>query len=417
MHDGTQAQLVALAMRLGQAKEKLENLGAEADKPADLNDIRRLVDEAHRDAKEAITDLRDLARGIHPPALDTGLENALATLAARSSVPTEVRVSVQSRPSPAIEAICYFCAAELLANVAQHAEASTGVLELCPTRPVAADRGARRRPGRGGGQPGRLVVEWSGRAGRPCRCRRRASEHRQPSGWTDCRHRRLARPRLNMADADAIRVVIAEDSAILRDGLVQLLTDRGFAVIRAVGDAVSLKQVVAADPPDVAVVDIRMPPTFTDEGLRTAIELRRDHPAVGILVFSQYVETRYAAELLAGGAAGIGYLLKDRVADVADFAEALVRVASGGTALDPEVVTQLMGASRRTDALAVLSGREREVLALMAEGRTNSAIAASLVVSEGAVEKHVANIFSKLDLPATPTDHRRILAVLRYLEG
>jgi len=222
---------------------------------------------------------------------------------------------------------------------------------------------------------------------------------------------------LSMADADAIRVVIAEDSAILRDGLVQLLTERGFAVMSAVGDAVSLEQVVADDPPDVAVVDIRMPPTFTDEGLRSAIRLRRDHPGVGILVFSQYVETRYAAELLAGGAAGIGYLLKDRVADVADFAEALVRVASGGTALDPEVVTQLMGASRHSDALTGLTPREREVLALMAEGRTNSAIATSLTVSEGAVEKHIANIFTKLDLHATSSDHRRVLAVLRYLEG
>jgi len=220
-----------------------------------------------------------------------------------------------------------------------------------------------------------------------------------------------------MADADAIRVVIAEDSAILRDGLVQLLADRGFAVTDAVGDAVTLEQAVAADPPDVAVVDIRMPPTFTDEGLRAAIRLRHSHPGVGILVFSQYVETRYAAELLAGGASGIGYLLKDRVADVADFVEALVRVASGGTALDPDVVTQLMGASRRTDTLAALSSRERQVLALMAEGRTNSAIAGALVVSEGAVEKHVANIFSKLDLPATSSDHRRVLAVLRYLEG
>jgi DNA-binding NarL/FixJ family response regulator len=220
-----------------------------------------------------------------------------------------------------------------------------------------------------------------------------------------------------MAAADAVRVVIAEDSAILRDGLVQLLTDRGFAVLQAVGDAISLEQAVAADPPDVAVVDIRMPPTFTDEGLQAAIRLRATHPGVGILVFSQYVETRYAAKLLAGGAAGIGYLLKDRVADVSDFVEALARVASGGTALDPEVVTQLMGASRRTDTLARLSGREREVLALMAEGRTNVAVATNLVISEGAVEKHVANIFSKLDLPSTPTDNRRVLAVLRYLEG
>jgi DNA-binding NarL/FixJ family response regulator len=219
------------------------------------------------------------------------------------------------------------------------------------------------------------------------------------------------------AGTDALRVVIAEDSAILRDGLVQLLTDRGFVVTAAVSEAASLHQAVATTAPDVAVVDIRMPPTFTDEGLRAAIGLRHDHPDLGILVFSQYIETRYAAELLAGGAAGIGYLLKDRVADVADFVEALVRVASGGTALDPEVVTQLMGASRRTDTLAALSGREREVLALMAEGRTNLAIASTLVVSEGAVEKHVANIFSKLDLPATSTDHRRVLAVLRYLEG
>jgi DNA-binding NarL/FixJ family response regulator len=218
-------------------------------------------------------------------------------------------------------------------------------------------------------------------------------------------------------DEDAIRVVIAEDSAILRDGLQQLLSDRGFTVVRAVADAEALEQAIAEDPPDVAVVDIRMPPSFTDEGLRAAIRLRSEHPEVGILVFSQYVETRYAAELLAGGAAGIGYLLKDRVADVSDFVEALVRVASGGTALDPEVVTQLMGASRRTDALSGLSGRERQVLELMAEGRTNSAIAAALVVSEGAVEKHIANIFSKLDLPISSTDHRRVLAVLRYLEG
>jgi DNA-binding NarL/FixJ family response regulator len=216
---------------------------------------------------------------------------------------------------------------------------------------------------------------------------------------------------------DSITVAIAEDSAILRDGLVQLLTDRGFIVLAAVSDGSALQRAVEADPPDVAVVDVRMPPTFTDEGLRAALALRQSHPDVGILVFSQYVETSYAAELLAGGAARVGYLLKDRVADVADFVDALVRVASGGTALDPEVVTQLMGASRQTDTLAALSPRERQVLAGMAEGRTNSAIATNLVVSEGAVEKHIANIFAKLDLPATSADHRRVLAVLRYLGG
>ena len=217
--------------------------------------------------------------------------------------------------------------------------------------------------------------------------------------------------------SDVIRVVIAEDSVVLRDGLVQLLTHRGFHITGAVSDAAALRKLINDDCPDVAVVDIRMPPTFTDEGLRAALELRRAHPELGILLFSQYVETRYAAELLAGGAAGIGYLLKDRVADVSDFVEALVRVASGGTALDPEVVTQLFGASRRSDVLTRLSAREKEVLSLMAEGRTNAAIATTLVISEGAVEKHVANIFSKLDLPASPTDHRRVLAVLRYLDG
>jgi DNA-binding NarL/FixJ family response regulator len=214
-----------------------------------------------------------------------------------------------------------------------------------------------------------------------------------------------------------VRVAIAEDSVILRDGLAELLARRGFDVTAAVADPAGLVASVAGQVPDVAVVDIRLPPTFTDEGLRVAMELRHSHPDLGILLFSQYVETRYAADLLAGGASGIGYLLKDRVADVGDFVDALRRVASGGTALDPEVVTQLLGASRQTDSLAHLTAREREVLALMAEGRSNGAIAEALVVSEGAVEKHVANIFTKLGLPPSPGDHRRVLAVLRYLQG
>jgi len=213
-----------------------------------------------------------------------------------------------------------------------------------------------------------------------------------------------------------VRVVIAEDSAILRDGLVQLLLDRGFVVSDAVSEPDALRRSVERDCPDVAIVDIRMPPTFTDDGLRAAIELRRLHKGIGILLFSQYIETRYAAELLADDAAGIGYLLKDRVADVSDFVEALGRVASGGTALDPEVVTQLLGASRRVGSISVLSAREREVLSLMAEGRSNAAIASELVVSEGTVEKHVASIFTKFDLPESQSDHRRVLAVLRFLD-
>jgi len=214
-----------------------------------------------------------------------------------------------------------------------------------------------------------------------------------------------------------LRVVIAEDAAVLRDGLVQLLTDRGFDVVAAVPDASALREAVAADQPDVAVVDIRMPPTHTDEGLRAAIDLRRTHPDLAVLVFSQYIETRYAAELLADRSDGVGYLLKDRVAHVSEFVDALTRVAAGGTALDPEVVTQLLGASRRSDSLAVLSPREREVLALMAEGRSNAAIAGTLVVSSRAVEKHIANIFTKLDLPPSDADHRRVLAVLHYLRA
>jgi DNA-binding NarL/FixJ family response regulator len=212
-------------------------------------------------------------------------------------------------------------------------------------------------------------------------------------------------------------VAIAEDSAILRDGLVQLLVDRGFVVTDAVSEPEALRRAMDRELPDVVIVDIRMPPTFTDEGLRAALDLRRAHKGLGILMFSQYIETRYAAELLADDAAGVGYLLKDRVADVSDFVEALVRVASGGTALDPEVVTQLLGASRRTNSISVLSGREKEVLSLMAEGRSNAAIAKELIVSEGAVEKHVANIFTKFDLPVSQSDHRRVLAVLRYLDS
>ena len=217
-----------------------------------------------------------------------------------------------------------------------------------------------------------------------------------------------------------LRVVIAEDSAVVRAGIAEILADRGHEVVAAVGDADGLRAAVAQSQPDVAIVDVRMPPGHTDEGLRAAIEIRRDHPEVGILVFSQYVETRYAADLLgmrSGGAAGVGYLLKDRVANVGDFIDALSRVAAGGTALDPEVVSDLLAASRHGGALAALTGREHDVLALMAEGRSNSGIAGHLLVSERAVEKHISNIFTKLGLPPSDADHRRVLAVLAYLRS
>ncbi len=214
-----------------------------------------------------------------------------------------------------------------------------------------------------------------------------------------------------------LRIVIAEDAAIMRDGLTQTLTRRGHDVVAAVADAGSLTQAVEQHRPDVAIVDVRMPPTHTDEGLRAARSIHRDHPQVGVLVFSQYIETRSAAELFTGAPGGVGYLLKDRVADVGDFIEAITRVAAGGTVLDPEVVSQLLNASRRADALAVLTPREREVLALIAEGRSNAAIAGAFTISPRVVEKHVASIFGKLGLPPSQNDNRRVLAAIKYLES
>ena len=213
-----------------------------------------------------------------------------------------------------------------------------------------------------------------------------------------------------------MRAVIAEDAVLLREGLARLLEEGGFQVVDAVDNGEALLRAVERHQPDVCVVDVRMPPTFSDEGVKAALVIRKQWPEVALLMLSQYVEERYAVDLIAGDSRGIGYLLKDRVADVGDFLEALRRVAAGGAALDPEVVTQLLVRSGRKDPLDPLSPREREVLELMAEGRTNGSIAEALVVTEGAVEKHVTNIFIKLGLPPADQAHRRVLAVLRYLE-
>ncbi|TMM04511.1 MAG: response regulator transcription factor [Actinobacteria bacterium] len=214
-----------------------------------------------------------------------------------------------------------------------------------------------------------------------------------------------------------MRVVVADDSVLLREGVVRLLQEAGFDVVAQAGDAEDLLRKVGAHKPDVAVVDVRMPPTQTDEGLRAAAEIRRSRPETGVLVLSQVVEAGSALELFADGAGGLGYLLKDRVADIDRFTDAVRRVAEGGSALDPEVVSLLLGRRRREDPLGVLTPREREVLGLMAEGRSNIAIAEQLVVTERAVEKHVTSIFGKLGLAPAAEDHRRVLAVLRYLEA
>lgn len=212
-----------------------------------------------------------------------------------------------------------------------------------------------------------------------------------------------------------MRIVIAEDSVLLREGITRIFAEYGHEVVAAVGDAGRLLAVVNEHGPDLVILDVRMPPTHTDEGLRAAIELRTQRPGTAVLVLSQYVEERYATELLALGTVGVGYLLKERVADVREFVEAAARIADGGTALDPEVVSQLFARSRRRDPLAALTPRETEVLSLMAQGSSNLAIATSLIVSAGAVEKHISAIFSKLDLPPSEHEHRRVLAVLRYL--
>jgi DNA-binding NarL/FixJ family response regulator len=219
--------------------------------------------------------------------------------------------------------------------------------------------------------------------------------------------------------------MIAEDSVLLREGITRLLVDAGEDVVAGFGDADGLVAALIDDQPDLVVLDVRMPPSFTDEGVRAALQIRDRWPDIGILVLSQYVEERYATDLISGDVArdgvgragGVGYLLKDRVADVRDFVDALRRVGGGGTVLDPEVVTQLLARARQRDPLDRLTPRERTVLSLMAEGRSNAAIAQQLVVSDGAVEKHVSNIFTKLDLPPAPEDHRRVLAVLRWLES
>jgi DNA-binding NarL/FixJ family response regulator len=214
-----------------------------------------------------------------------------------------------------------------------------------------------------------------------------------------------------------VRVVLAEDSVLLREGVARILDEAGFEVVGQAGNAEELLLKVRSYSPDVAIVDIRMPPTHTDEGLRAAQEIREKHPTCGVLVLSQYVEATYAMELLAESAEGVGYLLKDRVSDVNEFADAVRRVGEGGSALDPTIVSQLVGRRRRDDPIDQLTPREREVLGLMAEGRSNSGIAEQLVVTDRAVEKHVTSIFSKLRLPAASEDHRRVLAVLAYLRS
>ena len=338
LHDGAQARLVALGMSIGMAEQKLRD---------DPEAARQLLAEARAGAGEALSELRDLARGIHPPILtDRGLAAALAALVARGPLPVDVHVELTERPPATVESAAYFVAAEALANAAQ---ARRRVAHRHPDRPhgrLDHRHRARRRPRRR-----RSERIGPARAARPRRGARRDVPRREPARWPHDRR-----------GGAALRVVIAEDLALLRDGLTRLLRDNGFDVVAAVDDGDALVHAVQLEEPDIAIVDVRLPPTFTDEGVRAALEARRLRPKTAILIVSQYVEHAYADELLADGRGGVGYLLKDRIMDVGEFVEAVRRVAAGGTALDPEVVAQLFGQRRRAEPLTRLTPREREVL-------------------------------------------------------
>ena len=391
LHDGAQARLVALAMDLGMAEDRFAR---------DPEGARELVGEAREEAKRALAELRDLARGIRPSLLaERGLGPALTALAARSPVPRERRPRRARRPAARGREhhLVRRLGGARQRGQAQPRRARAGQRRL---RRGAADRRGRRRRRRRR-ERGRQ------RAGGPAQARRGARRHA----------RRLEPARRAHGDPGgaAMRVVIAEDLALLRDGLIRLLRDTGFEVVAAVEHPDAFLEAVQEHRPDVCVVDVRLPPTFSDEGVRAALEARRRVPGLPILILSQYVEQTFAAELFADGRGGVGYLLKDRVADVADFVASVKRVAEGGTALDPEAVAQLLVPAGPDDPLAALTPREADVMQLMAEGRTNHAIAHGLHISESAVEKHVSTIFGKLDLPRSEDDHRRVMAVAAYL--
>ena len=382
-------------MDLGLAEQRL----AGADTEAALTHVAA----ARGQARAAMSELRDLVRGIGPSILhDRGLDAALTALVTGRTPPVDLSVAVSGTAVGQREIAAYFVVAEALANARKHAQASrisVHVWEDASRRLIAevSDDGI------GGADPN----AGSGLTG-PAPAGRGARRHacdREPAGRAD-----------DDQSGASMRVVICEDLALLRDGLKRLLEDNGMEVVATVDRGDHFVSAAFGHKPDVCVVDVRLPPTFRDEGLRAALAAREQQPGLPVLILSQYVEHTYAAELLADGVGAIGYLLKDRVGDVDEFVAAVRKVAEGGTVLDPEVVAQIL-ARRRSSALDDLTPREREVLALMAEGRSNQAVAEALVVTEGAVEKHVSSIFGKLGLPANEEDNRRVLAVLAYLRA
>jgi PAS domain S-box-containing protein len=408
LHDGAQQQFVSVALQLETARGLIEEQSPEAG---------RLVAAAQADLRDAIEELRRLAQGIHPAELSArGLEAALRTLAKRSAASINVRVERFGRLAPEIESAAYFITAEATANAIKHASANQIDIEVASTadelRVTVTDDGA----------GGASLREGTGLQG--LRDRAEAIGGRltvdSPVGGPTALVAELplfrSRHRLGLADAH-LRVVIADDAAMIRQALVELLQGSGIEVAAQVGDAQALLQEVERQVPDIAIVDIHMPPTQTSEGVHAALEIRRRFPGVGILLLSSYVESKEVIELFAAAASGVGYLLKDSVADVDQLLDALERISDGGVVLDPKLVVDLVGRTLQPDPLEALTAREREVVELMAEGRSNAAIADRLWVTEGAVEKHIRHIFSKLGIPTAPDTHRRVLAVLTFLHA
>ena len=400
LHDGPQAWLVSLGMSLGLAERQL------ADDPAAT---LRLLVEARESTANALADLRELVRGIRPPVLaDRGLEGAVQALAMVNPVPATVVFRV---PGLAARARRVRRLLRDRRGTVQRDQACPGPAHPDHAR-VHARAGRRRRAAVDAGVGRREGRRHDGRRDRAAWHRaapvglRRHAGHRQPG--------RRAHRRENVA---AVRIVIAEDLALLRVGLIRIFETYGFEVVEAVDNGPSLVRALTTLQPDIAVVDVRLPPKYTDEGLRAAIEAREKVPGLPVLVLSQYVEPLYARELLSDGAGAVGYLLKDRVMDVDRFIASIRQVAAGGTAMDPEVVATLLARRAADVPLQALTPREREVLSLMAEGRSNAAIASRMFITEKAVSKHSNNIFAKLGLEQSGEDNRRVLAVLAYLES
>jgi PAS domain S-box-containing protein len=408
LHDGAQQQFVSVALQLENVRALIEERSPQAS---------RLVAAAQADLQEAIEELRRLAQGIHPAELsERGLEAALRTLAKRSAASVNVTVERFGRLAPEIESAAYFITAEATANAVKHGSANRIEVEVTRRRDelrvTVSDDGA------GGASFG----EGSGLQGLRDRAEAIGGDLTvvSPIGGPTVLTADLpllrSRHRLDRA-AGKLRVVIADDAAMIRQALVELLESSGIEVVAQVGDASALLQEVERHSPDIAIVDIHMPPTQTQEGVHAAIEIRRRFPGVGILLLSSYVESKEVIELFAAATGGVGYLLKDSVANVDQLLDALERISDGGIVLDPNLVVDLVGRTLRPDPLGVLTAREREVVELMAEGRSNAAIADRLWVTEGAVEKHIRHIFSKLRIPDAPDTHRRVLAVLTFLDA